>query len=53
MACDQILENLENLDVGRRHLNLTDDSERPLGEWNQMEITCLGDEIVVKVSIAR
>jgi hypothetical protein len=35
---------------GRRHLNLTDDSEKPLGEWNQMEITCRGNEIVVKVN---
>ncbi len=35
---------------GRRHLNLTDDSEKPLGEWNQMEITCRGDEVIVKVN---
>jgi hypothetical protein len=32
---------------GRRILNLTDDSERPLGEWNQMTIECKGDEIKV------
>ena len=24
----------------RRHVNLTDDSEKPLGEWNTMEVTC-------------
>ena len=35
---------------GRRHLNLTDGSEKPLGEWNQMEITCEGNEITVKVN---
>lgn len=34
----------------RRHLNLTDDSEKPLGEWNRMEITCRGDEVLVKVN---
>jgi hypothetical protein len=34
----------------RRHLNLTDDSEKPLGEWNQMEITCRGNEVIVKVN---
>jgi Domain of Unknown Function (DUF1080) len=35
---------------GRRHINLTDNSEKPVGEWNQMEITCRGDEIIVKVN---
>jgi hypothetical protein len=34
----------------RRHLNLTDGSEKPLGEWNKMEIVCRGDEIIVKVN---
>ena len=34
----------------RRHLNLSDDDEKPLGEWNQMEITCRGDEVLVKVN---
>lgn len=34
----------------RRHLNLTDDSEKPIGEWNTMEITCEGDTITVKVN---
>jgi hypothetical protein len=32
---------------GRRHKNLTDGSEKPLGEWNMMEISCRGDEITV------
>ena len=35
---------------GRRHLNLTEGSEKPFGQWNRMEITCRGDEIVVKVN---
>jgi hypothetical protein len=35
---------------GRRHLNLTDGSEKPVGEWNTMEIVCQGDEITVKVN---
>jgi hypothetical protein len=34
----------------RRYLNLTDGSEKPLGEWNQIEITCKGNEITVKVN---
>ncbi len=42
--------NEETRKKGRRHLNLTDDSEKPFGEWNQMEITCRGDEIIVKVN---
>jgi hypothetical protein len=31
----------------RRILNLTDGSEKPLGDWNVMEIECKGDEIKV------
>lgn len=34
----------------RRILNLTDDSEKPVGEWNTMIIECLGDEIKVWVN---
>lgn len=34
----------------RRILNLTDDSENPVGEWNTMTIECLGDEIKVWVN---
>lgn len=32
---------------GRRILNLTDGTEKPLGEWNSMRIECLGDEVKV------
>lgn len=31
----------------RRIKNLTDDSEKPLGEWNTMVIECIGDSIKV------
>jgi len=31
----------------RRILNLTDGTEKPLGEWNEMTVECLGDEIKV------
>lgn len=34
----------------RRILNLTDDSENPVGEWNTMVIECLGDTISVWVN---
>lgn len=34
----------------RRIINLTDDSEKPLGEWNTMIIECLKDEIKVWVN---
>lgn len=34
----------------RRILNLTDDSEKPLGKWNSMTIECLDDKIKVWVN---
>jgi hypothetical protein len=34
----------------RRVQNLTDGSERPLGEWNIMRVTCMGDSIQVVVN---
>lgn len=37
-------------DRARRIRNLTDDSEKPLGEWNTMEIECRGREIVIHVN---
>jgi hypothetical protein len=37
-------------DKRRRILNLTDGSERPLCEWNTMEIECRGDAITVYVN---
>lgn len=34
----------------RQILNLTDNSEKPLGEWNTMVIECKGDEIKIWVN---
>lgn len=34
----------------RRILNLTEDSEKPLGEWNTMVIECKGDEVKVWIN---
>jgi len=34
----------------RRILNLTDDSEKALGEWNHMHIECLNNEVKVWVN---
>ncbi len=34
----------------RRILNLTDDSENKVGEWNKMTIECVGDEVKVWVN---
>lgn len=39
-----------NGDKARRILNLTDNSEKPVGEWNTMVIECQGDEIKVWVN---
>ena len=36
--------------MGRRHYNLTDDSERPIGEWNDYKIVCDGDQITIWVN---
>jgi hypothetical protein len=34
----------------RRIKNLTDGSEKPVGEWNRMVVECLGDEVKVWVN---
>lgn len=39
-----------NGDKKRRILNLTDGSEKPVGEWNTMVIECLGNSIKVWVN---
>lgn len=44
------IEDAEKRRTDRRHLNLTDDSEKPLGEWNTMEITARGGDVQVKVN---
>lgn len=35
---------------GRRILNLTDDSEKPVGEWNTMVIQCVDDAVKVRLN---
>lgn len=42
--------DVEKRRQGRRHLNLTDGSEKPVGEWNKMVIEAVGDEIKVWVN---
>jgi hypothetical protein len=44
------VENESERKKDRRHFNLTDGNEKPFGEWNKMEITCRGDEIIVRVN---
>ena len=50
IGTDLDVENEAERKKGRRHLNLTDDSEKPIGEWNTMEIVCKGNEVSVKVN---
>ena len=35
---------------GRRHLNLTDDPEKPIGQWNKLKVICRDNEILVHVN---
>lgn len=35
---------------GRRHLNFTEGSEKPLGQWNTMEVICRDDTVTVIVN---
>lgn len=42
--------DLEKRRKDRRHINLTDDSEKPVGQWNKMEIEARGDELIVHVN---
>ena len=44
------IEDAEKRRTDRRHLNLTDGSEKPPGEWNTMEITARGSDVTVKVN---
>jgi Domain of Unknown Function (DUF1080) len=36
--------------AGRRHFNFTEGSEKPIGEWNVIEIVCRNDTVTVKVN---
>jgi hypothetical protein len=44
------IDNAAERVKGRRHFNLTDDSEKPIGEWNDYEIECAGDTLTIKVN---
>ncbi len=44
------IENPEGRIEGRRHINLSDGDEKPLGKWNKIKITCRGDEVLVEVN---
>ena len=39
------IENADKRVTGRRHFNLTDDSEKPIGEWNDYKIELPGRRI--------
>jgi hypothetical protein len=44
------IENADKRVAGRRHFNLTDGSEKPIGQWNDYKIECKGDEIKIWVN---
>ena len=44
------IENADKRVAGRRHYNLTDNSERPIPEWNDYKILCDRDEITIWVN---
>ncbi len=44
------IENAAERVKDRRHLNLTDDSEKPIGEWNRYEIHCQADNLTIMVN---
>lgn len=47
---DLDVENEDARKSGPRYKNLTDRSEKPLGEWNAMQVICRGDEVIVKIN---
>ncbi len=44
------IANAEKRVAGRRHYNLTDNSERPIPEWNDYKVLCQADEITIWVN---
>jgi hypothetical protein len=50
IGTELMVTDVEKRRQGRRHLNLTDNSEKPAGEWNRMEIEARGKEIKVWVN---
>lgn len=50
IGTDLDVENKAARKQGRRHLNLTDNSEKPVGQWNKMEIVARGNTLTVYVN---
>jgi hypothetical protein len=50
IGTDLDVENESARKKGRRHINLTDGSEKPLQQWNTMEVECVGDKVTVLVN---
>jgi hypothetical protein len=50
IGTELMVPDVEKRRQGRRHLNLTDNSEKPAGQWNRMEIEARGDELKVWVN---
>ena len=44
------IENADKRVAGRRHYNLTDDSEKPIGEWNDYKIEAKSNELTIWVN---
>jgi hypothetical protein len=44
------IENADKRVMGRRHYNLTDNSEKPIGQWNDYKIQAQGDELKIWVN---
>lgn len=47
---DLDVENEAQRHQERRYVNLTDGTEKPLGQWNHMEVVCRGEEITVTIN---
>jgi hypothetical protein len=44
------IENADKRVAGRRHFNLTDGSEKPIGQWNDYKVQCKADEVTIWVN---
>lgn len=44
------IDDTEKRRSDRRHLNLTDDSEKPIGEWNKYVCVCIDDTVTLIVN---
>ena len=50
IGTDLDVENEANRKKDRRYVNLTDGTEKPIDQWNHMEVVCRGNEVVVKIN---